>query len=93
MTYSHNHNITLFKKRQGGVQIMLGERALKTLGSRVEAARKKKGMTQEELAEIANVSQSMINHIEKGRKQPSLDTVIAIAHEFNTTVDALVSCV
>lgn len=72
---------------------MLGERALKTLGSRVEAARKKKGMTQEELAEIVNVSQSMINHIEKGRKQPSLDTVIAIAQEFNTTVDALVSCV
>ena len=31
---------------------MLGERALKTLGSRVEAARKKKGMTQEELPNL-----------------------------------------
>ena len=71
--------------------MILGENELKIFGARVEAARKKKGLTQEELADKAGVSQSMINHIEKGRKKPSLDIAIAIAREFNTTVDALIS--
>ena len=73
--------------------MILGEKELKTFGANVEAARKKKGLTQEELADRAGVSQSMINHIERGRKKPSLDIAITIAREFNTTVDALVSCV
>jgi len=71
--------------------MILGENELKIFGARIEAARKKKGLTQEELADRAGVSQSMINHIEKGRKKPSLDIAIAIAREFNTTVDALIS--
>jgi len=71
--------------------MILGENELKIVGARIEAARKKKGLTQEELADRAGVSQSMINHIEKGRKKPSLDIAIAIAREFNTTVDALIS--
>ena len=70
---------------------MLGENELKIFGAKVEAARKKKGLTQEELADKTGVSQSMINHIEKGRKKPSLDIAIAIAREFNTTVDSLLA--
>ena len=91
MTDSHIHNITLFKKRQGGVRMILGENELKIFGAKVEAARKKKGLTQEELADKTGVSQSMINHIEKGRKKPSMDIAIAIAREFNTTVDSLLA--
>ena len=69
----------------------MGENELKIFGAKVEAARKKKGLTQEELADKTGVSQSMINHIEKGRKKPSLDIAIAIAREFNTTVDSLLA--
>ncbi len=71
--------------------MILGENELKIFGAKVEAARKKKGLTQEELADKTGVSQSMINHIEKGRKKPSLDIAIAIAREFNTTVDSLLA--
>lgn len=71
--------------------MILGEKNLKTFGARIEAARKKKGMTQEELAERVGVSQAMINFIEKGKKKPSLETTLAIANEFNTTVDSLFS--
>ena len=47
--------------------MILGEKTFRVFGARVEAARKKKGLTQEELAERIGVSQSMINHIEKAR--------------------------
>ena len=71
--------------------MILEEKRLKIFGARIEAARKKKGMTQEELAEKVGVSQAMINFIEKGKKKPSLETTLAIANEFNTTVDSLFS--
>ena len=71
--------------------MIFGEETIRIFGERIEAARKKKGLTQEELAERVSVSQSMINHIEKGRKKPSLDIAIAIAREFNTTVDSLLA--
>lgn len=70
--------------------MILGEDDLKIYGARVEAARKEKGLTQEELAERVGVSQAMINFIEKGKKKPSLDKAIAIARELDTTVDRLI---
>ena len=71
--------------------MILGEKTFINFGARIEAARKKKGLTQEELAEIVGVSQSMINHIEKGRKKPSLDIAVALADEVGVTVDSLIS--
>ena len=71
--------------------MILGEEIFRVFGARVEAARKKKGLTQEELAERIGVSQSMINHIEKARKKPSFENAIAIAREFNTTVESLLA--
>ena len=71
--------------------MILGEKTFINFGARIEAARKNKGLTQEELAEIVGVSQSMINHIEKGRKKPSLDIAVALADEFGVTVDSLIS--
>ena len=71
--------------------MIFGEETIRIFGERIEAARKKKGLTQEELAEIVGVSQSMINHIEKGRKKPSLDIAVALADEFGVTVDSLIS--
>lgn len=71
--------------------MILGESSLKALGKKIEKFRKNKGLTQEELADRVGVSQAMINFIEKGKKKPSLDTAIAIADEFNTTVDSLLS--
>lgn len=71
--------------------MILGEKHLKSFGAHVAAARKKKGMTQEELADRVGVSQTMINYIESGKKKPSLEIALTIAREFNTTVDALMA--
>ena len=71
--------------------MILGEETFRIFGARVEEARKKKGLTQEELAERIGVSQSMINHIEKARKKPSFENAVALANELGITVDSLIS--
>ena len=71
--------------------MIFGEETIRIFGERIEAARKKKGLTQEELAERVSVSQSMINHIENGNKKPSLETAVALANELGITVDSLIS--
>lgn len=73
--------------------MIFGEETIRIFGERIEAARKKKGLTQEELAERVNVSQSMINHIENGNKKPSLETAVALAIELGVTLDSLISIV
>ena len=73
--------------------MIFGEETIRIFGERIEAARKKKGLTQEELAERVSVSQSMINHIENGNKKPSLETAVALANELGITLDSLISIV
>ena len=75
------------------MQMIFGEETIRIFGERIEAARKKKGLTQEELAERVSVSQSMINHIENGNKKPSLETAVALANELGVTLDSLISIV
>ena len=75
------------------MQMIFGEETIRIFGERIEAARKKKGLTQEELAERVSVSQSMINHIENGNKKPSLETAVALANELGITLDSLISIV
>ena len=61
------------------------------LGDRITALRKKAGLSQVELAKRINVSASTIGMYEQGRREPSIEVLIALSKEFNTTVDALVN--
>lgn len=56
----------------------------KDIGIRIRAARMKKGMTQEQLAEAVSVGTPHISHIETGKTVPSLKTLINIIN----TLDA-----
>lgn len=50
------------------------------IGERVRLAREACGLTQDELADRAGVSQGLISHIEAGRVyEPSMDTIAALA--------------
>lgn len=60
-----------------------------SLGKRVRAARMKKGYSQEKLAEILEISQAHVGHIESGRATPSLPTFVRLANALGTTTDAL----
>ena len=51
----------------------------KLLGKRIKEIRKKKGYTQEQLAEIVNIDITTLSGIESGRHFPSLVTLERIA--------------
>ena len=53
---------------------------LKAIGSRIKAAREKKGLTQEALSEIVDLSPMHMSVIERGVKPTRLDTFIRIAN-------------
>lgn len=53
--------------------------------------RKKKGLTQEELAEALFVSRTAISKWESGRGYPNIDSLKALAQFFSVTIDELLS--
>ena len=59
------------------------------IGGRVREIRIKNGMTQEQLAEAANLSVPYISHIERGFKRPSLETLVRVAGALHVTADVL----
>ena len=57
--------------------------------NRVKELRKSKGLTQEQLAEIIEVSRQTINAIEKEKFDPSLPTAFKMAKLFELPVEQL----
>ena len=49
----------------------------------IKEKRKRLGISQKELAEKAEISQSFLCDIEQGRSKPSIDTAIKIAQVLN----------
>lgn len=58
---------------------------------KLQALRKQKGLTQEELAAALYVSRTAVSKWESGRGYPNIDTIKNIAKFFNLTVDELLS--
>lgn len=52
---------------------------LKIIGARIAAIRKKEGITQEDLAGVAEVDRSYLSEIENGHKNMSVLSLIKIA--------------
>ncbi|HVJ47972.1 helix-turn-helix transcriptional regulator [Desulfitobacterium sp.] len=61
----------------------------KHLGQRIREERTKYRLTQEQLAEAAQVNESYVGQVERGEKNPSLETVVNIASSLGVTVDYL----
>jgi putative transcriptional regulator len=57
--------------------------------NQVKKFRKKKDITQAELAEEVNVSRQTINAIETGRYEPSLELALKISDFFSTDVEKI----
>ena len=58
---------------------------------KLQELRKRKGLTQEELAEALYVSRTAISKWESGRGYPNIDSLKAIAKFFSVTIDELLS--
>lgn len=55
------------------------------LGTRVRKLRKEKGLTQQELADMINVTKVSICCYEKGVRTPNLDTFVDLINSLGTT--------
>ena len=60
-----------------------------TLGRRLARLRKEQGLTQIELGTKTDLSQVLISDYERGRLQPSPDTLIKMANALGVTADEL----
>ena len=60
------------------------------LGETLRAKRKNAGLTQEKLAEKADLSAIFISRIERGRESPSVDSLVKIARALGLKVRDLV---
>ena len=60
-----------------------------TFGERLKTARKKMGMKQEELASLAGMSEAAICKIEKGAREPSLQSFRKIVLALRVSADYL----
>jgi transcriptional regulator with XRE-family HTH domain len=56
-------------------------------GSRIRQRRSEIGMTQQELAQLADISTGFISEIEKGKRNPSGRVLLRIAGALGTTTD------
>lgn len=59
------------------------------IGKNVKKLRIQKGLTQSELAQVVGVVASMIGHIEKGLKIPSLAVALEMAKFFGCSVEEM----
>ena len=60
-----------------------------TMGDRIRVARKAKQLTQEQLAEILDVTPYYMGELERGNKTPSLDLFIKLVENLNVSADYL----
>jgi len=58
-------------------------------GQRLKMLRQEKGIKQEELAQMLNISRKTISAYETGRANPQMDTIQKVAKIFGVTVDFL----
>ena len=58
---------------------------------KLQELRKKRGLTQEELAEALYVSRTAISKWESGRGYPSIDSLKEISNYYSVTIDDLLS--
>ena len=61
----------------------------KAVGRRIKAAREEKRLTQEQLAELVDLSPMHVSVIERGVKLPKLETLINIANVLDVSADVL----
>ena len=59
------------------------------IGSKIKEARERAHLTQEELAEIVDISPTHMSVIERGIKTPKLDTFVRIVNALKLSSDAL----
>ncbi len=61
------------------------------LGLRIAALRRQRGLSQNQLAQKLNISPSAMGMYEQGRREPSGETLVALARELQVSTDFLLT--
>ena len=61
-----------------------------TLGERLKMYRTQKGLSQEKIAEMLDVSRQAVTKWEAGQTTPSSDNLIALANLYDVSLDELI---
>ncbi len=61
------------------------------LGKNIRKARKKHGITQEQLAEMCDITPVFVSQIENAMRKPSFETVCCMAENLKVSVDELIN--
>ncbi|MGB6993838.1 MAG: helix-turn-helix transcriptional regulator, partial [Thermoanaerobaculia bacterium] len=62
---------------------------LKSFSGRLRNLRERRGLSQQELADMVGIHLSQLGRLERGVSTPSAETVLALAHALRATTDAL----
>ncbi len=65
------------------------DKAIKAFGKKVRELRLSKGLSQEKLANLADVPLSQIGRIERGEVNPTLSTIIVLSNALQVEVKML----
>ena len=69
----------------------MGEVDLNGIGKRIQSRRKEQGYTQEQLAEMMNVSIQMVSNLERGNKAIRIDNLINLSQILNISTDYILT--
>lgn len=58
-------------------------------GHRIAELREKRGLTQEELSNMLDITRASLSHYEKNRRKPDFETLTRLADTFHVSVDYL----
>ena len=63
---------------------------MESFANRLKELREEKGIKQQELGQLVNMTKMAISHWEKGHSEPSIAQLILLSNYFGVTVDYLV---
>ena len=61
------------------------------IGRRIQTRRKQQGLTQEQLAEMMNVSIQMISNLERGNKAIKIDNLVCLSRILDISTDYILT--
>ncbi|HIQ89842.1 TPA: helix-turn-helix transcriptional regulator [Candidatus Galligastranaerophilus faecipullorum] len=64
---------------------------LKKIGIKLKFERMKKGFSQEELAEAAKISSNLVSLIERGKSNPTVETIAALSKALDISIEELIN--
>lgn len=65
-------------------------RSIECLGEHIRSSRLKKGYSQEDLAELLDITPTHVKHIESGHRKPSVEVLFELADILNLSLDNLI---